>query len=140
MIAERHAVTGDRIEGRQRIFAPGKQPVASLVADHKDDVVGLLAAGERTLRSSILRPRKAARETYREAHACYEAQGVEAESLSHVAIFPVGEETMTPSALATALPGSAQASPTELGTVHRSGSNQQNRKQPGQNSAMSRAD
>ena len=39
MVAERDAVTGNRIDGWQRIIFPGDQPVTPLVTDHEDDVV-----------------------------------------------------------------------------------------------------
>lgn len=45
MVVERNSATGDRVERRQSIIAPCEQPVASLVTDHKDDVVERLIAG-----------------------------------------------------------------------------------------------
>jgi len=44
MVAERDAVTGNRINGWQRIIFPGEQPVTSLVTDHEDDVVCWLSS------------------------------------------------------------------------------------------------
>ena len=45
MVVERNSATGDRVERRQSIIAPCEQPVASLVTDHKDDVVERPIAG-----------------------------------------------------------------------------------------------
>ena len=88
MVVERNSATGDRVERRQSIIAPCEQPVASLVTDHKDDVVERPIAGGRTSRSIVLRSREATRENHHQACGCDQSQRLEAKSLNHVIHFP----------------------------------------------------
>lgn len=86
MVVERNSATGDRVERRQSIIAPCEQPVASLVTDHKDDVVERLIAGGRISRSIVLRSREATRENHHQARGCDQSQRLEAKSLTHVIV------------------------------------------------------
>jgi hypothetical protein len=66
MVLERDAVTGNRIETRQRIIRPRQQPVTSLINDHENDVVGWRTAG-------LLRLQVATSENHRQANGCQQS-------------------------------------------------------------------
>ncbi len=69
VVVEGHAAARDGVDSGQRIFAFGEQPVAPLVADHEQDVVGRLTdrgAG----RLLFLCASERAANKHQQAHAC----------------------------------------------------------------------
>src|SRR5215468_7658329 len=84
MILERDAVAGNRIETRQSIVRPRKQPVGPLVNDQENDVVRRLAAGVRANRSAFLSLQDATSEHDHQAHECQESQATAEELPFHV--------------------------------------------------------
>src|SRR5262249_50521068 len=84
MVAERDAVTGNRIDAWQRIIIPGKQPVCPLVANHEDDVVWRLA-GFGPNRLTLLSLREGIPKDRHQVHDCQQSQAAVEEFLFHVA-------------------------------------------------------
>ena len=82
MVAERDAVTGNRLYAWQRIIVVGEQMIRSLVNDHEDDVIRRLA-GLRSNRLTLLSLRDGMPENHYQAHGCQQSQAAVEESLFH---------------------------------------------------------